>query len=150
MSYHDLLSIYGYEQESAEQRVYIYCQNPKKLTKAADVVYRDKCAARDIAKLERLIEDLKDYRQALTARYAQLETMTYAERLEIERHPGGSGVKYFVRIIRSYEDGTSEKVLNETYTGKERRKALERFEELKKQRPGIESIKDIERRNWEK
>lgn len=150
MSYHDLLNMYGSEQESAEQRIYIYCQNPKAMKTTKDVEYRDRSAAQDIARLEKLIDDLRDYRQALAARYAQLETMTYTDRLEIERYPGGSGIKFFVRIVRSYEDGTKEKVLNETYTGKERRKALDRFEELKKQRPGIEAVKDIERRSWEK
>ena len=150
MSYHDLLNCYGHEQDSAEQRIYIYCQNPKKIHKTKDIEYRDRAAAQDIARLEKIIEDLKDYRQALAARYAQLETMAYTERLEIERYPGGSGITYYVRIIRTYEDGTKQKVLNETYSGKERRKALDRYEELKKQRPGIEAVKDIERRSWEK
>ena len=35
-------------------------------------------------------------------------------------------------------------------TAKQRREALARFEELKKQRPGIETVKDIERRSWER
>lgn len=149
MSYHDLLMMYGSEQESAEKRVYIYCQSPKKLTKTADVVYRDNSAAENIARLEKLLDDLKDYRRALAARYAELETMAYTDRLEIERYPG-YGIKYYVRIIRTYEDGTTEKVLHETFTGKQRREALKRFEELKKQHPGMEAIKDIERRSWEK
>lgn len=71
MSYHDLLMMYGSEQESAEQRIYIYCQNPKAMKTTKDVEYRDRSAAQDIARLEKLIDDLKDYRQALAARYAQ-------------------------------------------------------------------------------
>ena len=39
--------------------------------------------------------------------------------------------------------------LAETYQGKQRRKALARFEELKRQRPGIEIMKGIEKRSWE-
>ena len=35
-------------------------------------------------------------------------------------------------------------------TAKQRREALARFEELKKQRPGIEIVKDIDRRSWER
>lgn len=150
MSYHDLLNLYGYEQESTEQRVYIYCQNPKKLNTARDIEYRDKSAAQDIARLEKLIDDLRDYRQALAARYAQLETMAYTDRLELERYPSGSGIFYYVRIVRTFEDGTEEKILNVTYSGKERRKALEVFEEIKRSHPGMEAIKDIERRSWER
>ena len=152
MSYHDLLMQYGSEADSAEQRIYIYAEAPKRLKTTREVSYRDKTAAADIMRLEKLIDDLKDYRQALAARYAQLETMTYRERLELERYPRicGGGISYYVRIVRTYEDDTSEKVLSETYSGKERRKAFDRFEELKKQRPGIEAIKDIERKSWER
>ena len=151
MSYHDLLMQYGSEADSAEQRIYIYAEAPKRLKTTREVSHRDKTAAADIMRLEKLIDDLKDYRQALAARYAQLETMTYKERLELERYPHWSGgISYYVRIVRTYEDGTSENVLSETYSGKERRKSLDRFEELKKQRPGIEAIKDIERRSWER
>lgn len=38
----------------------------------------------------------------------------------------------------------------ETFPGKERHAAIKRFEELKKERPGIEYIKDIERKSWER
>lgn len=150
MSYHNLLMRYGTEAESAEQRIYIYCEAPNRLTTVKDVVYRDRTAEHDINRLEKLIVDLKDYRQALAARYAQLETMAYTDRLEIERYPGGSGVKFYVRIVRKFEDGTTENILHETYSGKERRTALNRFEELKKQRPGIEAVKDLEQRSWER
>ena len=62
----------------------------------------------------------------------------------------GSGVLYYVRIVRAYQDGTEVQELAETYQGKQRREALARFEELKKQRPGIEIMKDIEKRSWER
>jgi len=52
--------------------------------------------------------------------------------------------------FQRYEDGTEIQELNEHYTGKQRREALARFEELRKQRPGIELVKDIEKRSWEK
>ena len=72
--------------------------------------------------------------------------------MELERKPSysGSGVLYYVRIVRAYQDGTEVQELAETYQGKQRREALARFDELKKQRPGIEIVKDIERRSWER
>lgn len=68
------------------------------------------------------------------------------------RGPGyrGKPVIYFVRIVRTYEDGTTERVLDEKYFGTERRKAFARFAELKHQRPGIEIMKDTEKRSWER
>ena len=81
-----------------------------------------------------------------------LQTAPYKLRLELKREAGwrGKGVDYYVNIYRTYEDGTEVMELNEHYTGKQRREALARFEELKKQRPGIEIMKDIEKRSWER
>lgn len=62
---------------------------------------------------------------------------------------GASPVIYFVRIVRTYEDGTTERVLDEKYFGTERRKAFARFAELKHQRPGIETMQDTDKRSWE-
>ena len=95
-----------------------------------------------------MLDDLTEYRQALAARYAALSTMPYTLRLELERIPDwGSGrVKYYVRLVKTYEDGTAVKELEEVYAGKQRREALARFEALRKERPGIEAVKDIERR----
>ena len=38
----------------------------------------------------------------------------------------------------------------EVFPGKERHAAIKRFEEIKKARPGIEAVKDIERKSWER
>lgn len=51
MSYHDLLKMYGSEQETAEQRIYIYVQQPHTLKTPHDVAWRDGQAA---AKRERI------------------------------------------------------------------------------------------------
>ena len=105
-----------------------------------------------IARCNELIDQLTDYRQALAERYAALATAAYRDRLELTRDPGyrGKAVIYFVRIVRTYEDGTTERVLDEKYFGTERRKAFSRFAELQKQRPGIEIMQDTEKKPWEK
>ena len=88
----------------------------------------------------------------LAERYAALATAAYRDRLELTRDPGyrGKAVIYFVRIVRTYEDGTTERVLDEKYFGTERRKAFVRFAELKHQRPGIETMQNTEKKPWEK
>ena len=152
MSYRDTI-FRRYGSPSTEGRVEIrdYLLLPEQLTEDK-IRYYDDSAAQTIAEGEAVIEALKEYRQALAARYAQLTTAPYKLRLEIERDPHwrNQGVDYYVRIVKTYEDGTEIKELNEHYTGKQRREALARFEELKKQRPGIETVKDIARRSWEK
>ena len=60
-------------------------------------------------------------------------------------------MSYRETLFRRYGSPSTEvKELNEHYTGKQRREALARFEELRKQRPGIELVKDIQRRSWER
>ena len=151
MSYETLFQRYGSPSTDAEIRITAYLIRPDKLT-ADRIPWNDEQAARLISGCESLIASLKEYRQALAERYAMLQTAPYKLRLELERKPSynGSGVLYYVRIIREYQDGTEVQELAETYQGKQRREALARFEELKKQRPGIEIVKDIERRSWER
>lgn len=151
MGYENLLQRYGSTQDSGETRVYVYVMHPRKLTKPEEVIYRDNRAAQDIATLERLIEDLKDYRQALTARYNELETMPYTRLLKLERHPHWKGhIEYIITITRTYPDKTKVEELRETYSGKDRKQAFTRTNELLKQYPGIPYEKDIEKRSWEK
>ena len=151
MSYETLFQRYGSPSTDAEIRITAYLIHPDKLT-ADRIPWNDEQAARLISGCESLIASLKEYRQALAERYAMLQTAPYKLRLELERKPSynGSGVLYYVRIIREYQDGTEVQELAETYQGKQRREALARFEELKKQRPGIEIMKDIEKRSWER
>lgn len=151
MSYETLFQRYGSPSTDAEIRITAYLIRPDKLT-ADRIPWNDEQAARLISGCESLIASMKEYRQALAERYAMLQTAPYKLRLELERKPSynGSGVLYYVRIIREYQDGTEVQELAETYQGKQRREALARFEELKKQRPGIEIVKDIEKRSWER
>lgn len=152
MSYRETM-FRRYGSPSTEGRVEIrdYLLLPEKLTEN-EIRRYDESAARIIAECESTIEAMKEYRQALAARYATLETAPYSLRLELKREPGwrGRGIDYYVTLYKTYEDGTEVMELNEHYTGKQRREALARFEELRKQRPGIELVKDIEKRSWEK
>ena len=151
MSYLDLFQRYGSPSREASVQIRDYLIRPDVLT-ADHIVSYDKSAARTIAECRQLIDQLTEYRQALAERYAQLATATYRDRLELRRDPGyrGKPVTYSVQIVRTYEDGTTETPLSETYTGTERRKAFARFAELKRQRPGIEAIQDTDRRAWER
>lgn len=151
MSYHDLLTMYGDEQREAEQRVHIYVQQPRRYKTPEDIARKDADIARQIERMERLIDDLRDYRVALAQRYAELETMPYTRVLTITRVPSYKGrITYWVTITRERTDGTKIDELREQYAGQERAKAFARFAALKKQYPGIASVQDTARRSWEK
>ena len=144
MAYLDLFQRYGSRREDADIRLTGYLSRPDTLT--ADRIKRnDESAAR-------LIDNLTEYRQAIAARYAALATAAYHDRLELvrERLWRDRPVTYHVKIVRTYEDGTTETPLHEIYHGQERRKAFARFAELQKQRPGIETHQDTDRRQWER
>ena len=151
MSLETLFTRYGYPSDEGRINISAYLQHPEKL-KPNDIKGADSTAARCIAEMQQAIADLTEYRRALADRYATLQTAPYSLRLELERYPANSfrGVLFEVRIIKKYEDGTTVPELTERYQGKQRRDALARFEELKKQRPGITVWKDIEKRAWER
>lgn len=151
MSYHDLLNLYGDEQREAEQRVYIYVQQPQQYKMPDDIARTDADIARQIERMERLIDDLRDYRVALAQRYAELETMPYTRVLTLKRDPSYKGrITYWVTITRRMSDGTETDELREKYAGQDRAKAFARFAALQKQYPGIASVKDVARRSWER
>lgn len=139
-----------YGRPSSEGRVYLqgYFVRPEKLTQER-IAAHDKTAARLIEECEQTAAALREYRKALAARYANLDTAPYRLRLILQRWHQDKGVRFTVEILQIYEDGTEVQKLREVYTGKDRRKALARFEELRKQHPGIEVEKDIERKSWE-
>lgn len=151
VSYHNLLTMYGDEEREAEQRVYIYVQQPKRYKTTEDIARKDADIARQIERMERLIDDLRDYRAALAQRYAELETLPYTRVLTLKRDPSYKGrIIYWVTITRELADGTKIDELCEQFPGQDRAKAFARFAALQKQYPGITSVQDTARRSWER
>ena len=153
MNYTALFTRYGCPSDEGRVNISGYLLHPKKLKEQERIKRADETAERVIRECQEAIAQLVDYRRALAERYAMLETAPYTLRLEIDRRREGytaPKVFYYVRILRVFEDGTTVPELSETYKGTERRNALARFEALKKQRPGIEAVKDIEKGAWER
>ena len=151
MSYHKYLTRYGSPAETGEIRFSIYLTDPAKLATSKDISYRDTRTAEEIARLEDILQALRDYRKDLAARYGELETMPYTRLLKLERRPHWKGnIEYIVTITRQYSDKTDVQELREVYPGKERKKAFDRYNALLKQYPGIRNEMDTEKRSWEK
>ena len=151
MLYDSLFQRYGAPSKEAEIRVLGWLRRPDALDTFGSIEHADREAARLIAQLEGLAEALKEYRGDLVKRYGELATMPSTERLLLERVPSsGRGVMYYVHLFRDYEDGTTVCTSTERFEGRERHKAIARYEELRKQRPGIAAEKRIEKRQWER
>ena len=152
MSYEDeLFTRYGRPSKDAEIKIWGYLKRPDDCAKFEDIRRNDDNAARLIADCKRLISQLTEYRQDLAVRYAALATMPSKDSIELQRYVKyDKHITYYIRHFTEYEDGTRVETETETFTGKERRAALKRFEELKKARPGIEVEIDIEKRAWER
>ena len=151
MTYKELFGGWHCRDGYANHTLYVNCYRPDKLSTVAEILQNNERASRTIAELESYITALREYQQELAKRAAQLETMGYKLLLTLERYKRyQGGVEYYITLTKTLDDGTQVKELSETYTGKERRQAIARFEVLKKQRPGIEAVKDIEKESWER
>ena len=151
MSYTDLFQRYGAPRKDAEIRILYYLQRPETLDTFDRIKHYDERAAQLVSQCKTLIEYMSEYRQDLAARYNQLATMPSSRRLKIERYVNYDNKKfYYIRHFTDYDDGTSVETETETFPGKERRAALARFDELKKQYPGIVTEMDIEKKSWER
>ena len=151
MSYTDLFRRYGSPSKDAEIRILYYLRRPEALDTFDRIKHNDGQAAQIVAQCKKLIEDMSEYRQALAARYSQLATMPSMPRIRLERYVKYDGHKfYYLRHFTDYADGTRVETETETFPGKERRAALARFSDLKKQYPGIVADMDIDKKSWEK
>lgn len=152
MAYLDRFQRYGSPSDQAEIKIYSHFMRPDVLT-ADRIAWNDERAERLIAEVQGLVADLKEYRQALAARYAELATMPSKPELKLERRKdtyGNGKVFYYITITNVFEDGTTTEELRETYPGTERHQAIKRYGELLKQRPGITAEKKIEKSKWER
>lgn len=151
MSYTDLFQRYGAPSKEAEIRIWYYLKRPEALDTFDRIKHYDGEAAQLVAQCKKLIEDMSEYRQDLAVRYNQLATMPSRRLLKLERYVNYENRKfYYIRHFTEYSDGTRVETETETFPGKERRAALARFAELKKQCPGIVAEMDIEKKSWEK
>lgn len=151
MSYEALFSRYGYPTGDGRVEIRGYLGRPEKQDKLESVIYQDQTAARLIRECLETVELLKEYRQALAQRYGQMETMPYKDELSLTRRKAYRGpVTFTVRLERRYSDGTTVNIFTEVFSGKERKQAIEKFNSMKSERPGIATAVDLDKGAWEK
>ena len=150
MSYRDRFRYSSDDTASVQSWVYFY--NPSKEYDLEYIKRHDLSAERYIKDLEELISDLKEYRQDLARRYSELASMPYTYKLYLVREKSWSTkkVSYTVRLARVLPDGKEIDEQKEVFSGSERKQAFELFADLKKARPGIETVQDTNKKQWEK
>lgn len=134
-----------------EIRIYAYKYPFKTTTDVKDLQRYDKYTVDTINRLQTAINELQAYRGELYEHTQKLINASYTMEVSVERYKSYYGnVCYYVRVAKVFDGIGNEYIINEAYEGKQRHTALKRFEELKKQYPGAEHIKKIEKGRWER
>ena len=150
----ELFSRYGHPADEMNEKIYFYFTRADKIETFEKVQQADKATQDKITSLCVWIELLKEYRKTLYSRAQELCAATYNMKLTLRRRVDYySNKKYYeVKVLKTIDAPNARPValVSEEYDGKDRHKALKRFEELKKQYPNIETEKDIDKKQWEK
>ena len=150
----ELFSRYGSPADEMNEKIYFYFTRADKIDTFSKVQQADKDAQDKITSLYAWIELLTEYRKTLYARAQQLCAASYTMKLTLRRRVDSWKNKryYDITVVKIIDAPNARPVavLSEEYDGKERHKALKRFEELKKQYPNIETEKDVDKKQWER
>lgn len=151
----NLFSRYGSPSSEMNETKHFYFTRADHIESIEHVQSEDKKAVNTINELLEFAELLKEYRKTLYDRAQEFLTAGYAMQLKITRNIdcwNGNKKFYVIEILKILDLQNAEPVhvLKETYEGRERHAALKRFEQLKKLYPNIETIKNIDKRSWEK
>lgn len=132
----------------------LYYPKPHHIKELSQVKYYDSRAVEDIERFKDLISLLEQYRNDLYKRAQQFLASEYNMRLSLVREVQTWTNKkiYRIEVCKVYDvpNAKPETLISETFAGAERHKAFARFEELKKLYPNIETVKDIDKKFWEK
>ena len=133
--------------------IYIHLHPYENEARIGELKQMDNWVVRDIQRLEETINTLKEYRKALYEHTQQIQELDNHLQLKLKRERRyDNKAHYYVTVKRIYpaNERMYNDIINEHYGGADRHEALKRYEQLKKQYPGIEAIKDIEKGRWEK
>lgn len=147
---------YGSPAQEMNESIYIHGTRADCITDMKHIQSEDERARRTISEMLEYIETMKEYRKTLFARAQEICAASYRLQIKIKRNIDswrGNKKFYTVTLSKIYDEAahmTPKNVIEETFDGKERAKALKRFEELRKEYPNTEAIKDIDKKSWER
>jgi len=133
--------------------IYIDTYDTSKSTDVKRLHDADKSCAYTIKRLQEAIKGLQAYRLELSEQVQTLQELQYKHVLKLRREKSWVHKKvfYYVELDKVFEgDYEKQKVYHKSYAGTERKQAAAKFEELKKEYVGIETIIDTAKGRWEK
>lgn len=150
-----LFNRYGSPAREMNERINIYGTRADCIKDMAHIKSEDARAKERISEMLEYIEVLKEYRKTLFDRAQEICAASYRLQLKIKRNLDCWNKKkfYIVTLSKIYDEAahiTPDNIIEETFDGKERAKALKRFEALRKEYPNVEAIKEIEKQKWER
>lgn len=149
----DFFALYNtVSKKDANKTFYIWHPHPETLHKVEEITRRYKIIDEDIERLEKTMLELQAYKIALTDRINYLLTVPTKEKIKLQRYKKYQGNVYYYIIFYTVnlDDGTETETDRITFNGTDRKKALEAFEKLKKERRNTDFVKDIAKPPYER
>lgn len=133
-----------------EHRVVFYdCYELEEMTPDL-ILKQNECVERTLKDCDNLIKWLKDYQKKLAEQYNKLTIAGSHTRIVLKREKRWKEkIYYFLTIYEVYENGSTKILEHTRYAGTDRHIAISRFEELCKENPHWEQVKDIKKPTWE-
>lgn len=146
---------FGSPAQEMNERINIHGTRADYIKDMKHIQSEDERARRTISEMLEYIETLKEYRKTLFVRAQEICAASYRLQIKIKRSiDSWKNKKYYtVTLSKIYDEAarmTPDNVIEETFEGKERAKALKRFEALRKEYPNTEAIKEIDKYQWER
>lgn len=144
---------YGSPSEFAEHTLHLYSHRASGLHTEADILREMKRADDFIKDMQHYIECLKAHQAELVQQYNFIATSPTKNKIRLERRKNSWTNKVNYHIIYftvNLNDFSETESGRESFEGKDRKKALDRFAELEAAHPDYILEKDIEKARWER
>lgn len=132
-------------------QVWLHFSDPRRRSDVQQLRISDSTAAKEIERLQGLIDDLKQYRLEMADRAAYLLTAQPVRSAELKRRRDAWGKKIYYDFTEwdAFPDGTRQRVSRTTYDGADRHKAIADAKEYQKTHTGVKVAFEIAKPKWE-
>jgi len=144
---------YGQPSSTTERTIHVFAHRASELHTKSDILASIKRADGQIKQMEHYIECLKAHQAELVQQYNFITTSPTKNKIRLERRKNTWTNKVMYHIIHltvNLNDLSEVESSRESFQGKERKKALNRFAELENSHPDYILEKDIEIPSWER
>lgn len=132
--------------------IWVYFSDPRRKSDVQHLRTNDNIAAKEIERLQGLIEDLEQYRRDMAERAAYLISTQPVKSAELKRRRDAWSKKVYYDFTEwdTYPDGTRQRVSVKTYDGTDRHKAIADVKEYQRTHTGITVTIDIAKGKFER